>query len=102
MGDPAGIGPEILVRTLALPSLRRDARLAAVGDPEGMERAARHARVSLYFRPIAADQFDPKTARGREIPLVMSTARGWGSFEPGFPSQETSRTPARAIQTCAQ
>ena len=34
MGDPAGIGPEILARTLSLPSLRREARLAAVGDPD--------------------------------------------------------------------
>jgi len=102
MGDPAGIGPEILVRTLALPSLRRDARLAAVGDPEVMERAARHARVPLRFRPIAAEQFDPKTDGGREIPLIMSTAGVWGTFDTGFPSQETGRAAAHAIETAAR
>jgi len=102
MGDPAGVGPEILVRTLALPSLRRDALLAAVGDPEVMERAARQARIPLRFRPIAANQFDPKAAGGREIPLVMSTAGVWGSFDPGLPSPETGRTAARAIETAAK
>ncbi len=101
MGDPAGIGPEILVRALALRSLRRDARLAAVGDPEVMERAARHARVPLRFRPIAAAQFDPQADGGREIPLIMSTTGVWGTFDTGVPSQETGRTAARAIETAA-
>ncbi len=102
MGDPAGIGPEILARTLALPSLRRNARLAAVGDPEVMERAARHARVSLKFRPMAPDQFDPKAAGGREIPLLTSTPGVWGDFDPGLPSQETGRAAARAIEAAAK
>jgi 4-hydroxythreonine-4-phosphate dehydrogenase len=102
MGDPAGIGPEILARTLALPSLRRDARLAAVGDLEVMERAARHARVPLRFLPMTADQFDPKSAGGREIPLIQSTTGVWGAFDTGVPSQETGRAAARAIETAAK
>jgi 4-hydroxythreonine-4-phosphate dehydrogenase len=102
MGDPAGIGPEILVRTLALKALRREARLAAVGDPEVIERAARHARVPLKFKPIGADSFDPKTDHAREIPLIMSTTGVWGSFDPGFASQETGRAAARAIEVAAK
>jgi len=102
MGDPAGIGPEILVRTLALRSLRREARLAAVGDPEVMDRAARHARVPLRFRPVTPDLFDPKTDGGEGIPLIMSTTGVWGSFDPGLPSQETGRTAARAIEVAAK
>ncbi len=102
MGDPAGIGPEILARALALAPLRREARLAVVGDPEVMERAARHARVPLRFRPIAPGQFDPDAGGGREIPLIMSTTGVWGTFDTGFPSQETGRTAARAIETAAR
>ncbi len=101
MGDPAGIGPEILVRALALRSLRRDARLAAVGDPEVMERAARHARIPLRFRPIAAAQFDPRAEGGRDIPLIMSTNGVWGTFDTGVPSRETGSAAARAIETAA-
>jgi len=102
MGDPAGIGPEILVRSLALRSLRRDARLAVVGDPEVMERAARHARVPLRFRPIPPDGFDPRADHGSEIPLIMSTAGVWGSFDPGLPSRETGRAAARSIEVAAR
>ena len=102
MGDPAGIGPEILVRTLALRTLRREARLVAVGDPEVIDRAARHARVPLRFRPIAPDQFDPKAEGASGIPLVMATAGVWGSFDPGIPSEETGRAAARAIEVAAR
>jgi 4-hydroxythreonine-4-phosphate dehydrogenase len=102
MGDPAGIGPEILVRSLALRALRRDARLAAVGDPEVMERAARHARVPIRFRPVPPHGFDPGADAGSEIPLIMSTTGVWGSFDPGLPSRETGRAAARAIEVAAQ
>ena len=102
MGDPAGIGPEILARTLALRALRRDARLIAVGDPEVMERAARRARVPLRFRAVSPDAFDPGDDTGRAIPLLLSTPGLWGRFDPGRPSEETGRAAARAIEVAAR
>jgi len=102
MGDPAGIGPEILARTLSLRSLRRDARLAAVGDPEVMERAARRARVPVTFRPVTPEAFDPNDESGRGIPLVVSTPGLWGRFDPGRPSEVTGRAAARAIEDAAR
>jgi len=102
MGDPAGIGPEILARTLANPALRRDARLAAVGDPEVLERAARHAGARLTLRPVPPEQFDPSRNGAPGIPVVTSTAGAWGAFQPGAPSAETGRAAARAIEVAAQ
>ena len=87
MGDPAGIGPEILVRTLANPALRREARLAAVGDPEVLGRAARLARVELRLNPLAPERFDPRAENAAGIPLVISTTDAWGGIEPGVPSE---------------
>lgn len=102
MGDPAGIGPEILVRTLALRALRREARLAAVGDPEVIDRAARRARVPLRFHPIDPDRFDPASDGVRGVPLIASTSGVWGRFDPGVPSEETGRAAARAIEVAAR
>lgn len=102
MGDPAGIGPEILVRTLALRTLRAQARVAAVGDPETIDRAARLARVKLRFRPVDADRFDPRSDAQDGIPLLASTSGAWGTFDPGTPSQETGRAAARAIVAAAK
>ena len=41
MGDPAGIGPEIIVRTFADPEFRDENRAIVVGDATILERAAR-------------------------------------------------------------
>ena len=102
MGDPAGIGPEILVRTLALRALRREARLAAVGDPEVIDRARHRFRVPLRFQPVDPGRFDPTMDDAKGIPLIMSTTGVWGSFDPGLPSQETGRAAARAIEVAAK
>jgi len=101
MGDPAGIGPEILARTLALASLRREARLVAVGDPEVLERAARHAGAKVRFRVIAPDAFDESAPDGRGMALLASTEDAWGSFEPGHPSAGSGLAAARAIEVAS-
>lgn len=41
IGDPAGIGPEIVVKALALPQVQAAARVIVIGDREVIERAAR-------------------------------------------------------------
>ncbi|MBI4014236.1 MAG: 4-hydroxythreonine-4-phosphate dehydrogenase PdxA [Candidatus Rokubacteria bacterium] len=53
MGDPAGIGPEIAVKALADPVVRKAARLLVIGDARVMTEAARLARVDLAVRPVA-------------------------------------------------
>ncbi len=42
MGDPAGIGPEVVVKTLAHPEVYAQARPVVVGDRATLERAALH------------------------------------------------------------
>ena len=39
MGDPAGIGPEIVARALAEPGVRKVCRPVVVGDPRIVFRA---------------------------------------------------------------
>jgi 4-hydroxythreonine-4-phosphate dehydrogenase len=110
MGDPAGIGPEILVHTLAHRFLRREAALIPVGDPGVLERAARHARIPLRFAPVSPRAFEagavepPRGAvvgpRGA-LPLIASSTDAWGSFDPGVPSAASGRCAARAIEAAA-
>jgi len=46
MGDPAGIGPEVLVCAAARSSVRRACRLTVFGDPASLALARRAARVA--------------------------------------------------------
>ena len=101
MGDPAGVGPEIVVRALALPALRRVARLAVVGDAEILDRAAAKSRVRLRFRPVPAERYDPDDEPAQGIPLIASSSDGFDAIEPRIPSPASGRAAARAIQIAA-
>jgi 4-hydroxythreonine-4-phosphate dehydrogenase len=52
MGDPAGIGPEIIARTFAEEGFRNDSRAFVVGDPAMLERAARLLDLPLRVNVI--------------------------------------------------
>ncbi len=49
MGDPGGIGPEILVKALADPLLRREAKFIIFGLDEQLEYAADMAEVTPFW-----------------------------------------------------
>jgi 4-hydroxythreonine-4-phosphate dehydrogenase len=58
MGDPAGIGPEIVARTFADPGFRDENRALVVGDPAILERAAKLLELPLRVNAIE----DPEEA----------------------------------------
>ncbi len=53
MGDPAGIGPEIIARAFADPDFRRENRAIVVGDAGILERAIRLLGLPLKTNPVA-------------------------------------------------
>ncbi|MCL4425879.1 MAG: hypothetical protein M1299_13015 [Firmicutes bacterium] len=70
MGDPAGIGPEIVVKALAKAELYQQVRPLVIGDGGALERALRVIGVDLslhsvtgpaegYFRPGLIDYNAP-------------------------------------------
>jgi 4-hydroxythreonine-4-phosphate dehydrogenase len=64
MGDPAGIGPEIVVKTFTEPGFGERARAFVVGDPEMLERAARAVGSSLRTNAVSEPEeaaFEPGT-----------------------------------------
>ena len=48
LGDPVGIGPEVVAKALADPSLRTLCNLVVVGDPEVLELALRQWGDGLH------------------------------------------------------
>jgi 4-hydroxy-L-threonine phosphate dehydrogenase PdxA len=54
MGDPAGIGPEIVARALGEPEVRKVCRPVVVGDPRILARAAALVKSPLSVRTIQA------------------------------------------------
>ncbi len=54
MGDPAGIGPEIVARALAEPEVRRVCCPVVIGDPRIMFRAMERVRGGLTVRTVGS------------------------------------------------
>ena len=52
MGDPAGIGPEIIAKALAQSELRSTARFLVIGDRRIIERAVAVTNVGLEVVPV--------------------------------------------------
>ena len=59
LGDPAGIGPEIIVRTLSHPELYRRCRPLVVGDAGTVEEACLTVGIPLITNPV------PTPSQGR-------------------------------------
>jgi 4-hydroxythreonine-4-phosphate dehydrogenase len=53
MGDPAGIGPEIVARTFAEEGFKEKNRALVVGDPQILERAAKLLDLPLRINAIS-------------------------------------------------
>ena len=49
MGDPAGIGPEVVVKALADPQLRREAKFIIFGMNEQLSYAADRAEIEPFW-----------------------------------------------------
>ena len=100
MGDPAGIGPEIVARAVASTATRRHATLVVVGHPEVLERAARRVRPAPRFRVIRPDEDWDRELRGTV--LVDAGGEGWDAVHPGSGNAASGRMAALAIQTAAR
>jgi len=64
MGDPAGIGPEIIAKTFADPGFRDEGRAIVVGHPAILERAAKLLELPLRVNEISEPEeagFEPNT-----------------------------------------
>jgi len=81
LGDPAGIGPEILVRTVTDESVYQVARYLVYGDARVVEKAAGEARLALKVRAISQPS-EALYAPGSVEVIHMANADPT-AFEPG-------------------
>ena len=94
MGDPLGIGPEVVVKALADPALRAAARFVVYGDNELLLAAADKARIHpTWFRSSVDHARDSGTVLGdfTVIDYAIAGALG-GAREPSKAGGVASKT----------
>src|SRR3989338_8811372 len=86
MGDPGGIGPEVIVKALARPLVRRLCRPVVIGSPEVLAKVAGQLKARVRIRP--ATVLDAATPPG-VISVLDPLSELLGPFAPGRVSKET-------------
>ena len=82
LGDPAGIGPELIARLLARPEAGQLANVVLIGDPWLWEAGQRIAGVRVALDPVDSFAARGRPATGRAAWLAMDTVRP-GDVSPG-------------------
>ncbi|MEK6619305.1 MAG: 4-hydroxythreonine-4-phosphate dehydrogenase PdxA [Nitrospirota bacterium] len=87
MGDPAGIGPEVLAKALAGREIGRVCRPIVIGSLPVMEQAVRFLHLPLRVVPVAGH--DRPLSRGGEIPVLDPLEHPLGRFRMGMVAEKT-------------
>ncbi|MEM6655586.1 MAG: 4-hydroxythreonine-4-phosphate dehydrogenase PdxA, partial [Planctomycetota bacterium] len=82
MGDPTGIGPQVIATTWANPALHAACRPAVIGDPAVMQRAVDLVGGGLVVEEVgAADPFEPSAPN--RLPCISTASAGGATALPG-------------------
>jgi 4-hydroxythreonine-4-phosphate dehydrogenase len=98
MGDPAGVGPEIVVKALRNRKVRSVCRAVVIGRPEVLDAASRSLGSPHRFEPAS----DPsrKTAAGTS--LLVEAGRFLTDLSYGRPRAAGGRAAVAAIERAAE
>lgn len=82
MGDPAGIGPEIVVKTIASKEAHEHGNMIVIGDRRILEEAAQFSNVNLDIRVI--DNLNDAIHQDGVLNLIQRGELDYSSFKPGL------------------
>jgi 4-hydroxythreonine-4-phosphate dehydrogenase len=100
MGDPAGIGPEILVKALLQPRIREDCRPLVVGDRQILLNAAQSLGLPFDLKSIG--RLDKLTLAFEPALLYEASKFTKDLVVPGQPGPLTGKTALTYIRLAAQ
>ena len=100
MGDPAGIGPEVIVKGLANRTVRRLCRPIVIGSVEVMKTTTRALRSPLRVLPVSGHEFGEFGSRNMYVldPLDAPLGR----FTPGKVQAGTGAASAMYVKKAVQ
>ena len=96
LGDPAGVGPEVIVRSFGTGRLRKLATAVVVGPPEFLTRALQSTAVRLSIEEVDLPR-EASLVGELGIPVIRSSRRVLPPVQWGRGGKETGRIAAEAI-----
>ena len=87
MGDPAGIGPEVIAKALSKPSLRRVCSPLVIGAYDVMQQTVKKLKLKVAVRKV--EGHEPGALRAGEIVVLDPLEHPLATFRPGVVAPET-------------
>jgi len=87
MGDPAGIGPEVIAKALAGKALRQLCRPIVIGSVPVMEQTIKS--LMLKLKVVRVEGHDPKTPRASDVAVLDPLDHALGRFPRGVAAPDT-------------
>ena len=87
MGDPAGIGPEVIAKALTRTALRRVCSPLVIGSSDVMQQTVKRLKLKLTVRVV--EGHEPTRRRPGEIAVLDSLERPLTRYQSGVAAPET-------------
>ncbi|MFQ5931591.1 MAG: 4-hydroxythreonine-4-phosphate dehydrogenase PdxA, partial [Nitrospiraceae bacterium] len=100
MGDPAGIGPEVIAKALATDQVTRLCRPLVIGSKPVMQRTVRS--LGLPLRVVTIEGHGRPLGHRRELPVLDPLASPLGQFRMGLPMKKTGAASVAFIATAVR
>ena len=100
MGDPAGIGPEVIAKALANPTLQNVCRTLVIGSVPVMERTIKALKLKLSVVPIQGHETTPPPKGTIAVLDPLDTPLG--KFAQGRASAETGAAAVAFIKKAVE
>jgi 4-hydroxythreonine-4-phosphate dehydrogenase len=98
MGDPAGIGAEVIAKALTVPAVRAQAHVAVYGDAGAMAEALAAGTLKAQVVPIERAEQARNLESTDAIPVLPISALDRAGYGPGKPSLESDRAQLAYIE----
>jgi 4-phospho-D-threonate 3-dehydrogenase / 4-phospho-D-erythronate 3-dehydrogenase len=100
MGDPAGIGPEVIAKALAGVKVRRVCRPLVIGSFPVMQQAVK--RLKLKLNVVRVEGHDPKPPRLNDLAVLDPLDHPLGRFPRGVASSEAGAASVSFIKKAVE
>lgn len=100
MGDPAGVGPEVVLKALSQPAVRRLCYPLVLGDLGVLERTQRGKSSRLRLAPWGPGE--PVSKRGETVSVYPLSSLSVRESRPGHPSRPCGAVVYRYIKAAAE
>jgi len=119
LGDPAGVGAEVILKALAIPAVARAVRPLVIGDLDTLRETAARLKLPCRFVPtseaaleLEEDGTKRSAGRGsaaarrrlpaRAVPVLATGTLGTRARRPGRPTIEGGRASYRYVETATR